>query len=700
MHDAHAFLQTLAVVLCVAAVTTVVFQRLKQPIVLGYLLAGMIVGPHVPIPLVADEPTVHTLSELGVILLMFSLGLEFSLRKLFRVGATAAIIAAIEVALMLWLGSLTASLFGWTGPERLFTGAIVAISSTTIISKAFDEHRVEGRLRQLVFGVLIVEDLVAILLVTTLTTVASGSAVTAGDLLRTVGRLAGFLAAVLAAGLLVVPRLMRLVARLHRSETTLVASVGLCFAMALVAQAFGYSVALGAFLAGSLIAESGEEKEVEHLVRPVRDMFAAIFFVAVGMLIDPKLVREQWLPIVVLTAVVVLGKLLGVTLGAFVTGNGVPTSIRAGMSLAQIGEFSFIIAGVGRALGATGDFLYPVAVTVSALTALLTPSLVRASDRVAAAVDDSLPRPLQTFAALYGSWIEQLGSRPKAQTVGARIRRLVLLQLLDAACLLALIIGTSVALPGLTRGLATRTGLGSTASLALVVLAAGALAVPLAAGLARLARALGTVIATEALPGPEGNRTDLGDAPRRALVVGLQLADLLVVGVLLVAATQPFVRPFEGAAVVLLLLSTLGIGFWRSARDLEGHVRAGAQALAEALAPGAVTGRGASTPSTLEPLHALFPGLGDPERIEVPEGSPCCGRTLGELNIRGTTGGAVLAIRRGETSMVDPTGHDTLLAGDVLAVAGTHGAIGAVRDLVLGRPPGAPDDTGPHGARS
>src|SRR6266550_2251939 len=402
MQDAHAFLTSLTVVLAVAAVTTVVFQRLRQPVVLGYIIAGLIVGPHVPIPLVADPNVVQTLSELGVILLMFSLGLEFSLRKLMAVGPTAGLTALLQSSLMVWLGFTIGRLFGWTTLESLFAGAVIAISSTTIIAKAFEEQGIRGKLRELVVGVLIVEDLIAVLLMAVLTAIASGSGLAAGPLAATIGRLAAFLVGLVGIGLLLVPRAIRAISRLHRRETTLVASIGICFTIALLAQAFGYSVALGAFLAGSLVAESGEEKQIERLVEPVRDIFGAVFFVSVGMLIDPALVARHWPAVVVLTAAVVIGKVVGVSLGAFLTGSGMRTSVQAGLSLAQIGEFSFIIAGLGLALHATREFLYPVAVAVSALTTLLTPWMIRASEPIAAWVDRKLPRPLQTFAALYG----------------------------------------------------------------------------------------------------------------------------------------------------------------------------------------------------------------------------------------------------------------------------------------------------------
>lgn len=320
--DSHSFLQSLAVVLCVAAVATVVFQRLHQPVVFGYLLAGMIVGPHISIPLVADPQTVRVLSELGVILLMFSLGLEFSIRKLVQISRNAGMVALFECSVMVSVGYLVGQMLGFTRIESIFAGAITGISSTTIIVKAFEEQKVKGRVTELVFGILIMEDLIAIFLLTVLTTVARSGSISPADLGLTAVRLVMFLAPLIGFGLLTVPRAIRAVVRLGRPETTLVASIGICFAAALLALSFGYSVALGAFIAGSLIAESGHELEIERLVRPVRDMFAAIFFVSVGMMIDPIALTEHWPAVMVLTLAVIIGKVLAVTVGAFLAGHG------------------------------------------------------------------------------------------------------------------------------------------------------------------------------------------------------------------------------------------------------------------------------------------------------------------------------------------------------------------------------------------
>ncbi len=682
MHGAHEFLKALAMVLCVAAVTTVVFQRLRQPVVLGYIIAGVIIGPHVPIPLVADREIVQTLSELGVILLMFSLGLEFSLRKLVQVGPTAGLTAVIECSLMVWLGFLVGRAFGWSVRESVFAGGVIAISSTTIIAKTFDEQGVKGKLRELVVGILIVEDLIAVVLMATLTAISTGSRLSAGALALTAARLAAFLVGLVAVGMLVVPRTVRAIARLKRPETTLVSTIGLCFGIALLARALGYPVALGAFIAGSLVAESGEEKQIERLVQPVRDMFAAIFFVSVGMLIDPALIARHFSAVLVLGAVVIAGKILGVSLGAFFTGNGTRTSLQSGMSMAQIGEFSFIIAALGLSLNATGEFLYPVAVAVSAITTLTTPWLIRAAGPVANLVDRKLPRPLQTFVALYGRWAEQWGAARGSDTAGAQARRLLLLLLLDAALLAALVIGTSIVADRIASFASSALRVSEAVAHALVVGAAGVLSIPFCVGVVRIARRFGVVLATVALPETTSGKADLAAAPRRVLVVTLQLAAVLLVGVPLVAVTQPFLPGFPAALALTMLLLALGIGFWRGAANLQGHVRAGAQMIVEALAAQSHAKETGVPRHSLDQVNLLLPGLGEPVPVPLDPASRAVGRTLAELNFRGVTGAMVLAITRGQEGVLIPTATEVLRPGDVLALAGSREAIDAARALL------------------
>jgi CPA2 family monovalent cation:H+ antiporter-2 len=688
MDGAHGLLTAITIVLCVAAVTTVVFQRLRQPVVLGYLLAGLIVGPHIPIPLIADRAIIQTLSELGVILLMFALGLEFSLRKLVAVGPTAGLTAIIQSSIMVWLGFIVGRGFGWTTRESIFAGAIIAISSTTIIAKAFDEQGVKGKLRELVVGVLIVEDLIGILLMAVLTAVASGQGMSAGTLVKSSAQLVAFLIGLVAVGMLVVPRAIRAILRLNRPETTLVASVGICFAIALLAQAFGYSVALGAFLAGSLVAESGQEKQIEHLILPVRDLFAAIFFVSVGMLIDPARIAEHWVAVAVFTALVIAGKFVGVSLGAFLTGNGTRSSVAAGMSLAQIGEFSFIIATLGLSLNATRDFLYPIAVAVSAITTLTTPWLIRAADPVAAFIDRKLPHPLQTFASLYGTWLERLRAAPDRKTTAARTRRWVKLLVIDVAILSALVIGTAMSLDDIAEAVSMTLDLSEHLARGLVVLGAAAIAVPFLIGIVRITHRLGLVLARIALPAAAKGKVDLAAAPRRALVVTLQLAVLILIGLPMLAVIQPFVPGWAAGLSFGLLVVVLGFVLWRRATNLHGHLKAGAQMIVEALVTQAAR-RPAPDEDALAQVHHLMPGLGELAPVRLEDRSAAVGKTLAQLNLRGITGASVLAIVRGDQGVIVPVAGEVLRAGDVLAVAGTRDALAAATEVLAGPAPDA-----------
>jgi CPA2 family monovalent cation:H+ antiporter-2 len=686
-------LTDLALILCVAAVTTMVFQRLRQPVVLGYLLAGVVVGPHLPVPLFVDEPLTHTMSELGVVLLMFSLGLEFSLRKLIKVAPTAGIVAVIQCSLMIWLGYLVARLFGWTVYEALFAGSALAISSTTIIVKAFGEQKIKGRLTEIVFGILIVEDLIAILLLTILTAVATGAGLSASGIALSVGKLAAFLAELLIGGMLIVPRLMRAVVRLRSNETTVVAAVGLSFAAALLARWMNYSVALGAFLAGALVAESGAAKIIEHRIEAVRDVFAAVFFVSVGMLIDPRLVWQNLPAVLVMTLVVVVGKLIGVSVGTFIAGYGVRTSVQAALSLGQIGEFSFIIAGVGLSLGVIRPFLYPVAVAVSALTTLLTPFLIRASGRVATFVDGRLPHRLQTYASLYGAWVNGLRATPEHRTAWMRIRRLVLLLIVDVTVLAAIVITISLARHRLLRLASEVAHFAPAIARLLLVGATVVLILPFILGAIRIARALGLALATEALPAPPGGARDLdlAAAPRRALLVTLQIAILLVAGAPIVALTQPFMPGVPVMAILLASVALLVIPLWRSATNLEGHVRAGAQVILEALAAqSATTAAAAPAPPSAHAPSTMLPGLGNATAVAIAAGSPAVGRTLKQINLRGLTGATVIAIDRDAADVIYPTGEEELRAGDALIVTGTTEAVQAAQDLVAGSPAPAP----------
>lgn len=444
MH-AISFIQDLAVIMLVAGMVTILFHRFKQPVVLGYILAGFIIGPHTPpFGLIHDEDTIKTLAELGVIFLMFCLGLEFSLRKLFSVGATAFIAAGLEIVLMIWIGYEIGQFFGWSSMDSLFLGGILAISSTTIIIKALGDLKMKNeRFAQLIFGVLIVEDILGIGIIALLSGIAVSGTVETGQVFATVGKLSLFMIVALVVGILLVPRLLAYVAKFESNEMLLVTVLGLCFGFCLLVAKLEYSMVLGAFLIGAIMAESRQLLQIERLVEPVRDLFSAIFFVAIGLLLDPAVLVEYVWPIILITFAVIGGKVLSCGLGAFIAGNDGRTSLRVGMGLSQIGEFSFIIAALGMTLQVTSDFLYPVAVAVSVITTLTTPYLIRAADPLSIKLAGVMPRRVARVFSMYGEWLRSIQPQGESALLMGMIRKIVLQVGVNLALVVAIFLGSA-----------------------------------------------------------------------------------------------------------------------------------------------------------------------------------------------------------------------------------------------------------------
>jgi len=449
MHHAIGFIQDLAVIMAIAGLVTVLFHRLRQPVVLGYIAAGVIIGPYTPpFNLIHDEATIQTLGELGVVFLMFSLGLEFSLRKLFKVGATAFVAALSEIVLMIWVGYEIGRWFGWNAMDSLFLGAMLAISSTTIIVKALSELGMKGEhFAQIVFGILIVEDILAIAMLVLLSGIAQTGSVSAGVAVVTLGKLLLFMTVSLVIGILTVPRALNYVARAKSDEMLLVTVLGFCFGFCLLVVKLDYSIALGAFLIGAIMAESKHLARIEHLIAPVRDMFSAIFFVTIGLLLNPTVLVDYAWPIAVITIAVVLGKIVSCGLGTFLAGKDGRTSMRVGMSVSQIGEFSFIIASLGLSLKVTSSFLYPIAVAVSALTTLFTPYLIRAADPLTARLARAMPAPLVHTFGLYSQWLASLTPASGGPTLFSMTRRIVVQIAVNLALVAAIFLGASYAAP-------------------------------------------------------------------------------------------------------------------------------------------------------------------------------------------------------------------------------------------------------------
>ena len=686
MHSAPDFLTCLAIVFCVAGVTTVIFQKLRQPVVFGYLVAGMIISPHLPIPLIADADIVHSLSELGVILLMYFLGLEFSLTKLIKVGPTAGLVAIVQTSLMVWLGYEAGRLFGWPPLESFYAGAVLAVSSTTIIVAAFMEQGIKGSFTEIVFGILIVEDLIGILLMAILTPISSGVDVTVREIAATGGRLVVFLAVLLLVGMLTIPRLVRAVYRLNRPEATLITCVGICFGCAILARTFGYSVALGAFIAGALTAESGLSHRIERIAKPLCDTFAAVFFVSVGMLIDPTLVAKHWVAVLVFLFLVVAGKVVGVSVGSFLAGYGIRTSIQAGMSLGQIGEFSFIIASLGLATGATRDFLYPVAVTVSAATTLLTPWMIRWSGPVADRIDQLLPKGVHTFSALYDSWLDKIRRGTEPAQASRKRRWRFLLLLFDFLLMLGVLSVISTWKDEITIWIAYVTGFPTAWAHYALLTAAVLLSVLFSYSIIHVARQLVLLLVDKAMPPAELGKLDPAATPRRAMILTLQASVIILIGLPMLAVFQPFLPGVPSAAILLGVLFMLAISFRRGTNVLASHVKTVSEAIAESVAKQSQTSSAHEDDKTIQRIRQLYPGMGHIASLRLTPGCHCAGKPVAQLNVGSLTEAAILIVMRGEGNSFLPTGKDILKPDDLIVLAGTPEAVEAAKNLLVHGP--------------
>lgn len=392
----HNLITDLAIMLLTAGVVAVIFRRFKQPLVLGYILAGFLVGQYMPYFFtVADSHSIETWSEIGIIILMFSLGLEFNLHKLASVGSTAIITALTEVFGMLVVGYLVGQALGWGTMDSIFLGGMLSMSSTTIIIKAFDELGVtKENFAQLVFGTLVIEDIAGIFMMVILSTVSVSQNISGGALALQLGMLVLYLALWLILGIYILPTLLRKAADFMNDEVLLLVSLGICFGMVLLADKLGFSSALGAFLAGSLLAGTIHAERVEHLTSGIKDLFGSVFFLSVGMLIDPAMLIKYAGPILIITIVTIVGKLSISAIGVLLSGQPLKTAVQCGCSLAQIGEFAFIIASLGMSLGVIADYAYPIVVAVSVITTLTTPACIKGADKLYTLVLRIMPAPL------------------------------------------------------------------------------------------------------------------------------------------------------------------------------------------------------------------------------------------------------------------------------------------------------------------
>ena len=397
MSQLEPLIADLALILICAGAMTLLFKRLKQPVVLGYIVAGFLASPNMPyMPSVTDLHGIHLWSEIGVIFLLFALGLEFSFRKILRMGAAPIIAACAIIMGMMLVGMFTGQLFGWSQMDCIYLGGMLAMSSTTIIFKAFDDMGLrQKRFASLVLSVLIIEDILAIVLMVMLSTLAVSKEFEGTQMLMSILKLVFFLVLWFVVGIYLIPLFLRKVKPLMSNETMLITSLALCFGMVVIASAVGFSAAFGAFIMGSILAETVEAEQIEHLVTPVKDLFGAIFFVSVGMMVDVALIAEYIVPILCIIVAIMLGHTLLSTGGFLLAGQPLKTAMQCSFSLTQIGEFAFILATLGTSLHVTSDFLYPIVVAVSVFTTFTTPYMIRLAAPAYGIVERVLPKRWQ-----------------------------------------------------------------------------------------------------------------------------------------------------------------------------------------------------------------------------------------------------------------------------------------------------------------
>ncbi|MEI7973826.1 MAG: cation:proton antiporter, partial [Bdellovibrio sp.] len=621
--------------------------------------AGLLVGPEVSFfPSVQENDAIKVWAEIGVIVLLFGLGLEFSFKKLTRVGRGAGITAVTEILAMLGIGYLLGKAFGWSDMDSVFLGGMLSISSTTIIIRAFDEMGFrQRRFVQLVFGVLIVEDLIAIVLLVLLSTLAVSHAFEGLHLLKEVGRLGFFLTLWFVGGIFLVPWFLRQTRHLMNAETSLVVALGLCLLMVVLATRLGFSPALGAFIMGSIFAETSDGEKIEHHLRPVRDLFAAIFFVSIGMLIEIKTLQDHWLAVVIISLVTIFGKLLSTFLGALFSGQSLRHSVQAGMSLAQIGEFSFLIATLGLSLQVTSDFLYPIAVAVSAITTFTTPYMIRQADFVFSRIDRALPV----------DWRNRLETRAQAFSPSSSLGETshsILRMFVNSVLVIAIALASSRWFQPFWVAIFGSSALSNYMALACAVL----LSLPFLWAIFSPSS-----LVARGLPSKE----ELERHTTRALfsLMGRFLWSFTLLGFVI----AQFTPAMTSVAVIGVLTVFVGFLGFRNFSRLYGWL--------ENRFLSHLNEKEIEKLKTSQPKPALAPWDAHLAELRVDPDSMAVGMSLAELGLREKMGITIALIERGRRQILAPKKDALLMAHDRLSVIGTDEQIAALASVLVAPDP-------------
>lgn len=651
----------------VAGLVTLLFRWLRQPVVLGYLLAGFIIGPNTPpFPLVQDEDTIQILADVGVVFLMFSLGLDFSFKKLKSIGVPAFVTASIEIMIMIGVGYALGHLFGWTPMESLFLGIMLALTSTTIVVKSLrDANALKEKHGILISGVSIFDDIFVIFVMILLPGFAVSGQLPAGEIALTLLRLFIFLVAAVVIGLIAVPRFLRAIGRLGSDEMLLIVVLALCFGVSLLTVKIGYSAALGAFMVGAMMAESRELGRILRLTAPIRDMFSAVFFVAIGMLINPAFIWEYGVPVLIITVVYLAAKVFACALGALMAGYDGHTALRVGTGMAQVGEFAFILATLGLSLGAIGPHLYPVIVAVASLNALIRPYLTGYADRVADLLARRLPAPILAWAHLYSGWVSRLREERRPNSALRIVRNLVWQLVLNVALIAAVFIAAAVLVRWLRLPLAWLpewTGGAQTIGW----LAAALITLPVYVATVRKMQAMGMILSEVALSGAAGARAPM---LRSFLANVFLVVQVLGLGLLTALFSLALLPPLYVSIVLLGVIALLAV--FRGPALNAWYTRAKFAVVETWTQP-------PPEPADDHPMPALLREARMEPVVLTPD-SCASGKLIRELRLRSDTGASIVAVEREGTTTVNPDADFELRAGDTILLLGSPVQIARAR---------------------
>ena len=666
MSDELNLVRDLAVILISAGIFTIISKALKQPLILGYIIAGFLIGPHVKFFFnISSAEAVHQWSEIGLIFMMFGLGLEFSFKKLLKVGSGALVTAGTKFVGVFVIGFIVGQALSWTVMESIFLAGLMSMSSTAVVLKSYDDMGLKNKpYAGLVFGTLVVEDLIAILLMVLLSTMAVSNQFAGGELVGALTKLVFFIILVFVVGIYLIPTILKKARKYLNDEILLLVSIGLCFAMVSIASAAGFSSALGAFVMGSILAETMESEHIEHLVSPIKDLFGAIFFVSVGMMIAPEIILHNWFIILILAVLVILTHIVFSAAGILLTGNGFENSVHTGFSLAQLGEFGFIIASVGVSLGVMRDFIYPVIVAVSVITTFTTPYMIRLAGPAYSLLQKKLPegalnrlnqmeRTSNSSAAERSDWHKLLS----AYFVRILLYSVILVALMIASrTLLEPLVGGL--LPDLSKFIQNLI----TVSITLAVMA------PLLYGLA-VNKGSADVYAKRLMKAKPSNSW-----PIMGLLLGRFF--LAIAFVLVVISTH-----FDLAGWTALLLILGGVVFFLISRH---RVRERSTSMESKFfdnlnAKETLARKNAPVTASIRAKMAGYDVHLD--KVKVSADSSYIGMMLKEIPIRDESGANVIKITRGNHSILVPDGNEKVYPGDELLTVGTEGQLDALRKM-------------------